>query len=58
MSKTIKNLPRKNSPGPDSFTGEGNQTFTEELTPILHNLLQKAEEERTHSNSFVRPELP
>ena len=40
----IKNLPTNESPGPDGFTDEFYQIFTEELTTILLEQFQKFEE--------------
>ena len=47
----IQNLPTNKSSGPDSFTGEFNQTFREELTPILHKLFQNIAEGGTVPHS-------
>jgi len=41
IKSVINNIPTKKIPGPKGFLGEINQTFKEELTPILPKILPK-----------------
>ena len=53
----LKKLPAHKNPGPDSFRGEFYKTFKEELTPILHRLFQKTQEEGKLPNSFYEASI-
>ena len=45
IETVIKKLPKHKSPGPDVFTGEFYRAFMGELTPILHRLFQKIQDD-------------
>ena len=46
IEAVIKKLPAHKSHGPDGFTGEFYKAFKEELTSILHRLLQNIQEDQ------------
>ena len=53
IETVIKKLPTHTSPGPDSFTGEFYKAFKGELTPILHRLFKKLQNDARLPNSFL-----
>ena len=53
----IKQLLTHKSPGPDSFTGEFYRAFKGELTPMLHRLFQKIQEDGRLPNSFYEANI-
>ena len=57
IEAVIKILPTHKSPGPEGFTGEFNKTFKGELTPILHRLFKKIQNEGRFPNSFYEASI-
>ena len=53
----IKKLPTHRSHGPDSFTGEFYREFKGQLTPILHRLFQKIQEDERLPNLFYEAKI-
>ena len=57
IEAVIKKLPTQKSPRPDGFTGEFYKAFKEEITPILHKLFQKFQDNRRLPNSFYEASI-
>ena len=53
----IKKLLTHKSPRPDGFTGQFYRAFKGELTPILHRLFQKIQEDERLPNSFYEANI-
>lgn len=56
IESIVNNLLKQKVPGPNGFIGEFYQTKGE-VTPILHNLFQKAEAEGIHANLFYEASI-
>ena len=57
IEPVIKKLLTHKSPGPDGFTGEFYKAFKEEITPFLHKLFQKIQDNRRLPNSFYEASI-
>ena len=57
IEAVIKKPPTHKSPGPDSFTGELYKAFKEEITPILHRLFEKIQNDGRLPNSFYEANI-
>ena len=57
IETVIQKLPTHKRPGQDSFIGEFYRAFKGELTPILHRLFQKIQEDGRLPNSFYEASI-
>ena len=57
IEAVIKKLLAHKSPGLDSFTGQFCNAFQEELTPILHRLFKKIQNDGRLPNSFYEASI-
>ena len=57
IETVIKKLLTHKSPGPDGFTGEFYKAFKGELTPFLHRLFQKIQEDGRLQRSFYEANI-
>ena len=57
IEAVIKKLLAHKSCGPGRFTGEFYKSFKKALTPFLHRLLQKIQEDRRLPNSFYEASI-
>ena len=57
IETVIKKLLTHKSPGPDGFTGEFYRAFKGELTPMLHRLFQKVQDDGRLPNLFYEANI-
>ena len=57
IEAVVKKLPTHKIPGPDGFIGKFYKAFKEELTPILHRLLEKIQTDGRLPNSFYEASI-
>ena len=57
IETVIKKLPTHKSPVPGGFTGEFYRAFKGDLTPILHKLFQKTQEDGRLQSSFYEANI-
>lgn len=53
----VTNFPKKETPGPKSFTGKLHRTFNKEIIPNLQKPFLKIEEKGTHPYSFYKASI-